>query len=75
MADAGKVVPFNRHERRARRELKARQRRFAQAHTKWVATEKCDHPEEFKNDSTQIAGDLGSRWCTVCKTVIDPAYR
>ena len=75
MADAGKVVPFNRHERRAREELKARQRRFTQARARWIATRACDHPEEFVRDSTQVAGDLGSRRCTVCETVLDPAYR
>lgn len=75
MADAGKVIPFDRHERRAREELRARQRRFVQTRARWIATRECDHPEEFKSDSTQIAGDLGSRWCTVCETVLDPAYR
>ena len=76
MADAGKkVVLFGRHQQRASGELKARQRRFRQARAKWLATGRCDHPEEFESDSTQLAGDRGSRRCTVCDTVLDPAYR
>lgn len=75
MADAGKVVIFNRHERQLRKELKVCQLKFLKARARWLTTRACDHPEEFVHDSTQVAGDFGSRRCTVCKTVIDPAYR